>query len=176
MCFDRVANPVNVLGSASHIPLTPQTSRCPELYVEFESAVQHGKRSVELIHEDGIKSIAQLSSLCVNCLLEIANELVLSPDSPKKIQWPSSGLEIGRLLRTFVVRLVQDLVSVAGSFVGALLGIGSAYDENLLDGSVGQKAQGLACDLELDSGTAVMKVQESLRNLMYIVVCVTFQH
>lgn len=170
-----VANPVNVLGSASQIPLTPQTSRCAELFVELESAVLHGKQSVERIHEDGIRRMAELSGSCINCLLEIANELMASADSPKKIHWPSDGYEIGMLLRSFIIRLMHNLESVTGSFVGALLGLGSAYDENLQDCSVGQKAQGLACDLELDSGTAVMKIQESLRNLLYVVVYVTFE-
>lgn len=170
-----MANPVNVLGSASQIPMTPQTSRCAELYVELEEAVMRGRHSVECIHEDGVHRMAELTSSCINCLLEIANELMVSPESPKKIHWPSDGYEIGVLLRSFIIRLVHNLESVTGSYVGALLGLGSAYDENLQDCCVGQKAQGLACDLELDSGTAVMKIQESLRNLLYVVVYVTFQ-
>ena len=93
---------MNVLGSASQIPMTPQTSRCAELYVELESAVLHGKQSVERIHEDGVRRMAELSSSCVNCLLEIANELMSFPDSPKKIHWPSDGIEIGMILRSFV--------------------------------------------------------------------------
>lgn len=173
MC--RVANPVNVLGSTTSFPLTPQTSRCAELFVELDSAVYHGKHSVELIHQDGVQSVAELSSNCIKCLLEIANELVLPPNSPSRLQWPREGAEIGQLLRSFVIRLVHNIESATGSFVGALLGVGCAYDENLQDSSVGQKANGLACDLEMDSGTSVMKVQESLRNLMYVVVYVTFE-
>ena len=170
-----MANPVNVLGSASQIPVTPQTSRCAELYVELDSAVEHGRQSVELIHEDGVRRIAELSSSCISCLLELAQDLTQCTDASRRIEWPSDGVEIGQFLRSFVIRLVHNMEAVTGSFVGALLGLGSAYDENLQDCSVGQKAQGLACDLELDSGTAVMKIQESLRNLMYVVVYVTFE-
>ena len=155
--------------------MTPQTSRCAELYVELDSAVLHGKHSVELIHEEGVHQIAMLSMRCIHCLLELARERTLSPDSPQKLTWPSSSEAVGWLLRSFAIRLMHNIETVTGSFVGAILGVGNVYDENLQDGSVGQKAQSLAGDLDLDSGTAVMKIQESLRNLMYVVVYVTFE-
>eukprot|EP00210_Caulerpa_lentillifera_P003663 g3497.t1 len=196
-----VANPVNVLGSASSIPLTPQTSRIAELYVELEAATQFGKHSLELIHEEGIQRMAELSTCCVKYLLEIASELTSksssssiseklkmtkisgeydleSPSSPTLSPlpccWPNNGEEIALMLRAFAIRLIHNLEAVTAAFLAALIGVGNSYDENLRDYTVGQKANALASDLELDSCSAVRKVQESLRNLMYVVVYTTF--
>lgn len=142
-----MANPVNVLGSASSIPLTPQTSRIAELYVELEAAVQYGKHSLELIHEEGIQRMAELSTCCVKYLLEIGSELTMSSPplttttttteeasrdtdlkspssstSPHSI-WPNNGEEIALLLRAFAIRLIHNLEAVTAAFLAALLGI-----------------------------------------------------
>lgn len=147
-----MANPVNVLGSASSIPLTPQTSRIAELYVELEAAVQYGKHSLELIHEEGIQRMAELSTCCVKYLLEIGSELTMSSPpmtttttttttdeeasrekdfkspssfstSPPHSIWPNNGEEIALLLRAFAIRLIHNLEAVTAAFLAALLGI-----------------------------------------------------
>ena len=50
-------------------------------------------------------------------------------------------------------------------------GVGAAYSERLQNGSVSQEAGSLASEMEADGGTAVIKIHDGLRNLLYASVC-----
>lgn len=49
--------------------------------------------------------------------------------------------------------------------------MGTSCQETLGDSSLRQKSSWLASDLEVDAGTAVGRIKDGFRNLLYVVLC-----
>ncbi|GMH37158.1 hypothetical protein BSKO_05031 [Bryopsis sp. KO-2023] len=165
----EVPTPPSSPGSTGS-PVGPR----PNLRIDPQIAAVEGRETLVRIHNEGVKRLAELCTCCMQSLLEVARNLKSGVEDGKTKEdgvWPESCEETGQLLRGYTVRLVHDLESVAGAFVEALLGVGTSFDEKLGDLAVRQKSASLASDLEVDARTAVNRVKEGFRSLMYVVLC-----
>lgn len=88
-------------------------------------ASQEARKILQNIHEEGIKRLSELCSCCIKGLLMVGKsinggtELV---ENAEDTNWPANCEETAFLLRSYTVRLVNDLEAVAGAYVEALLG------------------------------------------------------
>ena len=82
------------------------------------------------LHADGVKSVAELCSLCLERLLALGRSISsfyrYSRPADDGIAWPAASEACGRLLRGQALRQLEDLQAMAAAFGAALASAGGA--------------------------------------------------
>jgi hypothetical protein len=125
------------------------------------------------LHADGVKSVAELCSLCLERLLALGRSVGYFYRSGRPandgITWPTAPAATGLLLRGQALRLLEELQTMAAAFGAALAEAGGH-----LDAAAGSKAYAHAAGqhahaLQSDSEAAAARLQDACRSLVQVV-------
>lgn len=125
------------------------------------------------LHADGVKSVAELCSLCLERLLALArscsSQYRYGRPASDGITWPAEPAATGQLLRGQALRMLEELQS-AGAAFGAALAAAATH----LDAAAGSKAYSaatapLAHGLQADAESAATRVHDACRALLQVV-------
>ncbi|PSC68825.1 putative GTPase activation [Micractinium conductrix] len=128
------------------------------------------------LHADGVRTVAELCSLCLERLLGLGRSLSAfyryAKPASDGIAWPAGGEGAGLLLRGQALRMLEELQGLGAAYGAALASAGSRLDAAAGAGggkACSHAAAALAHALQTDSNAATARLHDGSRALLQVV-------
>eukprot|EP01018_Ginkgo_biloba_P039607 Gb_08797 [translate_table: standard] len=161
--------------------------------LDVNEIVQKTVDRLEAIRAEGVHRLSELCCLGISQLLTLGKSVLststkaqsneLKEDS-SRVEWPDDYILKAKLIRAKAQAMRGDIEAVSNSFITGISDVIAAFQEAikipskdgrdarqglLQESSIEDKAQALTSDIENDGSTAIEKIQDGLRHLVFVV-------